>query len=107
MMPNMNMLKFSRKDFVRDLSHGKLLTPHLDKFAGYDEPWEFKYKSKEKDDAWHPSGDCMPSAVDLYAQTQSKGRRNFSTSLQRSFMVGHFWHQLLEHIICHELEFCE
>lgn len=98
---------FDRSKLNRNLNRGSILVPHLDRvFNTFDEPWEFKYEEKVGDDAWHPSGDCIPSPSVLYAKAKSTEREPISGSLRKTFMVGHFWHQLLQHVILHKLEFC-
>lgn len=98
---------FDRSKLNRNLNRGRILVPHLDKvFETFDEPWEFKYEEKKSDDAWHPSGDCIPVASALYKKASTNERESIGGSLRKTFMVGHFWHQLLQHIILHKLEFC-
>lgn len=94
------MLRFTKSSFTQNLGNSRLLAPLLEQYSDYDEPWEFKYEPKVGDDAWHPSGDCMPSCEALYYQaTAQTERAPISPSLQRTFIVGHFWHQLLQHVI--------
>ena len=102
------MLKLNKSQITRNLGRKYKLVPFLEKvFNNFDEPWEYKYEEKEKDDAWHPSGHCTPLATELWGVTQ--GEDSFgpvSGTLRKSFQVGHFWHQLLQYIILHKLEFC-
>jgi hypothetical protein len=95
----MLMQKFTKNSFVRNLAKGKLLVPFLEQYAEYDKPFEFKYKPKEDDDAWHPSGDCMPSVMDLYYKVTQPGVEVHSPGLQKAFLVGHFWHQVLQNVL--------
>lgn len=109
------MLKFDRSKLVKNLAQGRILIPYLDRvFDTFEEPWAFAYTEKEIDDAWHPSGDCTPSVTTLYDQAKlrmaagpERVRPEFSGALRKSFMVGHFWHQLLQYIILNKLEFCK
>lgn len=101
-------IKFDKSKLVKNLAQGNVLAPFLEReFDTFDEPWTFSYTEKEHDDAWHPSGDCTPKVTDLYAKTQGAEREPISSSLRKSFMVGHFWHQYIQHIVLHKLEFCE
>ena len=100
---------FNKDNVVKNLVLNHKLVTHLDKaIAQFDEQWEFKYEAKEIDDAWHPSGDCTPSLHELYHKAQHpEDPREFGPSLRKTFMVGHFWHQYLQHIIVHKLEFAQ
>jgi|ERR1039458_2124445 hypothetical protein len=98
-------MKFTKNDFVRNLAHGQLLVPYLERFDGWDKEWEYKYEPKKSDDAWHPSGDCIPSATELYAKAQGVDTFGpISPTLQRTFQVGHFWHQLIQNVLVEDLE---
>lgn len=107
------MQKLDKSKLVMNLAKKDKLIPYLDKvFAeGFDDPWPFVYEPKLPDDAWHPSGDCTPSAIDLYEKALNylagKDKSKPSGTLQKSFLVGHFWHQLLQHIVLERLKFCE
>ncbi len=102
------MLKFDKSKVVKNLAEGNVLVPYLDRvFQTFDEPWTFDYTEKQHDNAWHPSGDCVPVASALYDKAMGKERETISGSLRKSFMVGHYWHQLLQHLILHKLQFCE
>ncbi len=58
------------KAVINLVNHGKL-TPHLERAIGEGEfPWEYKFEEKEDDDAWHPSGHCIPSTAELYKIAQ-------------------------------------
>jgi hypothetical protein len=61
--------------------------------------WEYKYEPKVSDDAWHPSGDCTPSLTDLYYQASGAGEEWDRTGMQKTFQVGHFWHQYLQEVM--------
>lgn len=91
--------KFTKASFPQTLSRNQILVPHLEAFDKWDQSWEFKYEPKENDDAFHPSGDCMPSALDLWESKRKDEHRPISPSLQRTFLVGHFWHQVIQQVI--------
>lgn len=94
------VLKFTKDSFVRNLAQGRLLVQYLDRYDKYDQPFEFKYSPKTGDDAWHPSGDCLPSVQELYDNaTQPMVKNSHSPSLQKAFLVGHFWHQVLQNVL--------
>lgn len=102
------MQKLDKSKLTKSFAKKQKLAPWLDKaFTDFDEPFEFKTEPKVPDDAFHPSGDCTPSAIDLYTRiVEEKPAITPSLSLHKSFMVGHFWHQLLQHIVLNKLEFC-
>jgi hypothetical protein len=102
------MQKLDKSKLVMNLSKKYKLVPYLDKaIAAFDEEWEYKYKVKTGDDAWHPSGDCTPSVIELYESATEPSTFNTDGKLNKAFQVGHFWHQFLQHIILHKLEFCD
>src|ERR1700677_2140168 len=103
------MMKLDKSQITRNLGKKYKLVPFLEKaFNDFDEPWEYKYKEKEKDTAWHPSGHCTPTATELWAIAQDLEESDpVSGTSRKSFQVGHFWHQLLQHIVLHKLGFCE
>lgn len=102
------MIKFDKSKLVKNLAQGNILAPFLEReFSTFDEAWTFDYTEKIGDEGWHPSGDCTPSITDLYAKATGAEREPISGSLRKSFMVGHFWHQLIQYIVLHKLHFCE
>ncbi len=110
--------KSSHLNFNRNLVKRHKLVTHLDKFLATEpENFEFKYEPKKMDDAWHPSGSCMPSVTDLYAGAHEYitavndpnvtfVKKQHPVSLQKTFLVGHFWHQLLQWAVV-EMGFAE
>jgi hypothetical protein len=99
--------KFTRDSFTQNLARGQLIVPYLERFNDYDEEWTFTYVPKVPDDGWHPSGDCVPSVVDLWKKALGHAERApHKPSTNRNFQVGHFWHALLQRIICEKLKFC-
>jgi hypothetical protein len=103
------MLKLDKSQITRNLGKKYKLVPFLEKsLSDFDEPWGYQYEEKEKDTAWHPSGHCTPLATELWEITQGVDTFGpISGALRKSFQVGHFWHQLLQHIVLHKLEFCK
>jgi hypothetical protein len=94
---------------VRSLANKNKLTPFIDKALSEGEfEWEYKFDGKAKDDAWHPSGDCTPSLLDLYHKaTGDLEERQFPVSLIKTFQVGHFWHQYLQWVVAEKLRFAQ
>jgi hypothetical protein len=98
-------LKFPKSEkynFTKNLVKRHKLVTHLDRcLATEPENFHFSYEAKQKDDAWHPSGHCTPVASELYqyALSDHNKPRDISVSLQKTFLVGHFWHQLLQHAV--------
>lgn len=92
---------------VRSLGEKYKLVPHLDMaLATEDFSWEFEYKPKQADDAWHPSGDCTPTLRDLYLKATNETKEEaIGPGLRKIFMVGHFYHQYLQWVVQHRLQF--
>jgi len=90
--------KSSKFNFNKNLVKRHKFVTYLDTFlASEPQGFQFEYESKTGDTAWHPSGDCIPSITELYAKaTQPQEPRDIPVSLQKTFLVGHFWHQLLQ-----------
>lgn len=114
------MRKLDKTDLLFNLGQKYKLVPFLDKaMTTFDEPWQFSYTEKGTDDAWHPSGSCTPSVSELYkiakeyTDTHPPGLTGTSEKVvtkaqtRKAFMVGHYWHQLLQYLVLHKLEFCE
>lgn len=96
------------KNLIRNLGKQYKLVTHIDRaLAGFDEEFEFRYTTKGTDDAWHPSGDCLPLASELYWKVKDPQVSQVGTSRRKAFLLGHFWHQLLQHIVLEKLQFCE
>lgn len=118
------MQKLDKSKLVMNLGKKYKLAPFLDKaLATFDDPWEFKYEPKKGDTGWHPSGHCTPPVSVLYQDVKpewdawkaiQKGEAQYTepspekikAELRKSFMVGHYWHQLLQHL-CLTLGFCD
>lgn len=102
----MTGLKFGRDSFVRNLARGDILVPFLERYDDWDRSFDFHYEPKGHDDGWHPSGDCLLSVHDLYHKAKGSEREKISPSLQRTFLVGHFWHQVVQDALV-AMEFAE
>jgi hypothetical protein len=98
-------LKFPKTDhldFTRNMVKRHRLVPHLERFFTTEvTDFKFEMEPKEKDDAWHPSGHCTPAPSTLfdYAMVDHKQEREWGASMLKTFAVGHFWHQLLQHAV--------
>lgn len=98
---------------------------HLDREIAKGEfLWQYDYKPKLEDNAWHPSGHCTPSVSELYHYAKDAkivqppptdgsapiGKnlnfRPMEPNLAKIFQVGHFWHQYLQQI-CVRAGFCD
>ena len=118
--------KLKKSSLVRAFVKTKL-GYHLDQAIGKgDFTWEYQYKPKQEDNAWHPSGHCTPSTLELYhyaadtleaasqdeqpvdgsAPIQKNRKEGFTPALYKTFQVGHFWHAYLQKL-CLDLGFCE
>jgi len=90
--------KSEKYNFTRNLVKRYKLVDHLDRYFGDEvEEFQFIYEPKKKDDAWHPSGHCTPPPSVLYdIATGNVEHKEWGSKMLRTFMVGHFWHQLLQ-----------
>lgn len=98
--------------FIKDLAKKEILVPHINNYlARADFPKTFDIAiptHKEPDDAFHPSGDCTPCECELYAKfTGTATKQELNATSHKNFFVGHFWHGLLQDILCDRLGFCE
>jgi hypothetical protein len=102
------MLEFKKKDFAkvdtskftRPLGKNRIIVPQLDKaFKAFDGEFHFTYEPKRGDTAWHPSGDCIPGAFDLWQKATGRAEHGDMTGLNKTFMVGHYWHQIIQHLL--------
>ncbi len=105
-------LKLPSSAFTKNLVQRTKLIQHYEPvWARWDGPLTFTYESKEKDDAFHPSGDCTPSSEALYlkvvATMAGEDPDPISPSLRKAFLVGHFWHQVYQHLTLEKLDFCD
>lgn len=88
-----------RSKFLTNLVNRDKLTPHLDRAAQEEFEWSYKYEGKEKDDAWHPSGSCVPPISELYHMATTVEEERKLKSMQKVFQLGHFWHQYMQQLI--------
>lgn len=105
-------IKLKKTDFVRNLVKNHKLVGAIDKVIGDDEfEWKAEFGPKQGDDGWHPSGHCIPSANALFSIAQAaiagEEGKPHSTSLKKSFAVGHFWHAYLQWIIVKKLGYAD
>ena len=87
-----------------------ILAGKLDEaFKRFNEPFSFVYEPKQSDFGWHPSGDCLPpvsklwqnARAALYPEESTVVRKDMS-HLTKTFMVGHYWHQIIQYLIVKE-----
>lgn len=95
---------FNRSNALTNLVNKDKLTPHLIKGTMEDFSWTYSYEPKGNDDAWHPSGDCVPSALELYHKATATEAEKAKAEekwlgMNRTFQVGHFWHQYYQQIV--------
>lgn len=99
-------------NFIKDLAKKEILVPHINNYlARADFPTAFDIEirtSKEPDDAFHPSSDCHPCECELYAKFSGLAeKQELTATSHKNFFVGHFWHGLLQDVLCNRLEFCQ
>lgn len=103
-------IKLKKTQFVTNLIKNHKLAGHIDKAIGDGEfSWTADFSPKVGDDAWHPSGDCVPNANALYhgALKLQEERQRPSAGLLKAFTVGHFWHAYIQHIVVERLGFSD
>jgi hypothetical protein len=92
----MPQFKFKGK-FAKNLAAQHILVPHLDQYFSTEvSDFVFRLEPKEKDFAWHPSGDCTPPVTELYHMALDRQAGVGTSKVSKAFPVGHFWHQLLQ-----------
>lgn len=98
-------------NFIRDLAKKEILVPHINNYlarADFPSKFDISIKTKkEPDDAFHPSSDCYPCDCELYKKFVGEEDKGLNATSYKNFFVGHFWHEILQDIICKRLEFCE
>jgi hypothetical protein len=88
--------KFKTK-FGKNLTKRYRLVPHLDEYFRKEVTGlNFTLTEKEPDDAWHPSGDCVPAATALYDSAIDRIEGRVEKTFMKAFPVGHFWHALCQ-----------
>ncbi len=105
-------IKLPASAFTKDLVKRTKLVQHYERaWTGWDGPLTFTYESKETDDAFHPSGDCTPTSEALYLKILAKQAGEdpdpIGTTLRKTFLVGHFWHQVYQDLTVKELGFAK
>jgi len=98
--------------FVKDLAKKEILVPHINNYlarAQFPDSFDTEIRpGKEPDDAFHPSSDCYPCECELYKKFSGQvEKETFTATSHKNFFVGHFWHGLLQDILCNQLGFCE
>lgn len=94
--------KSEKYNFNKNLVKRHKLATHLDLYLATEvEDFSFTYEPKEEDHGFHPSGHCTPPPTALFemARDDIAGnlvKKEWGTSMLKTFLVGHFWHQLLQ-----------
>jgi hypothetical protein len=97
--------------FLKEMAKKELLVPHLDGWFNrgeFPDTIDFAIRlNKEPDDAFHPSSDSSLCAQQLFAKRMGHTYgRPFTGSSFKAFMVGHYWHEVIQYILV-ELGFSE
>jgi hypothetical protein len=103
-------MKFAKGDTKFVKAFGKTqFVPFLEKaINGWDGEWSYDYSPKKEDDGWHPSSHCTPTIHELWQVATGVAVDPFANSgMNKTFQVGHFWHQYLQHITLNVMEFCD
>jgi hypothetical protein len=99
-------VKLDKTNLTRDLANNSKLVHLIDRVIASKEieiqiP---KITTKVKDDAFHPSSDCIPSAIQLFEQKSGLAEKApFPPSTKKSFFIGHAVHAYLQYIVVNEL----
>lgn len=91
-------------NFARTLAKRNKLVPHLDAWfdrAEFPDQIPFVVEpNKEHDDAFHPSSDAMECLRTLYFTHRGEiPRWEPDGTLRKIFMVGHYYHAMIQHIL--------
>jgi hypothetical protein len=101
-------IKLKKDSFTRGLVKRFKLAPHIDRAIAQGEvEWSATFGVKQGDDAFHPSGDCVPSPRALYDKITSLESEPISGSLYKTFQVGHWWHAYIQHVVVDRLGFSD
>lgn len=102
-------IKLDQSKLLKNLVVRNKFVTHVDKALGKEEfTWGAKFHPKEGDDAFHPSGDCTPSVHALWKKATGRTQSSeISSSLRKTFAVGHFWHAYLQFITVEILEMAD
>lgn len=93
------------KKLLKKLSTGNIITPHIDIYQNkgeFPEKWVIEienYRRSEPDQAFHPSGDCLASEMELYKRLSGLEIKRTTAGLRRVFDCGHFWHAYYQNIL--------
>ncbi|WP_028058403.1 hypothetical protein [Candidatus Solirubrobacter pratensis] len=91
-----------QRDWVKNIARQFKVVPHIERAIDTlgEFEWSAEFGAKAGDDAWHPSGDCTPSLLDLYLKATGEGEhRPIGVPLRKTFQVGHFWHAYLQEVM--------
>ena len=87
----------------------ELLVPHLNNwFANGEFPDEIPFSvhpNKEEDDAFHPSSALACARVLLAARAGELPHQDHDANAQKTFMIGHMYHGLIQWIVVNGLKF--
>lgn len=102
------MVKFSSK-FAKQMGRKEILVPHLNNwFANGKFPDTIPFEvhpNKEKDDAFHPSSALACPQVLLAIRHDLMPHEKHDANSQKTFMIGHMYHGLVQWIIVNGLGF--
>ena len=98
-------------NFIKDLAKKEIVVPHINNYlsrADFPKQFDISIRTqKEPDDAFHPSSDCEPCECELYKKIRGETERELTSTSHKNFFVGHFWHEILQNILCDQLGFCD
>lgn len=100
-------VKIDKTRFTREFANKSKLVHFIDRAIERtpEFEWEAKFSPKKPDKGFHPSSDCLPSALNLYQSIAYPEARVIGCDLKKTFTVGHFWHQYLQYVLVELLEF--
>jgi hypothetical protein len=89
---------------MKKLGNGELLTPYIEIYQNkgeFPDKWVIEIDNFKRgtDQAFHPSGDCLASEMELYKRLTEGETKRTSASLRRVFDCGHFWHGYYQNIL--------
>lgn len=86
------------------INDGAILTPHIESYQSHGKfppVWNIEIVNyKEKDQFFHPSGDCFTPPQQLWREKMGLASKPpISSALRRTFDCGHMWHGYLQSML--------
>ncbi len=103
--PTLPKPKYNKANSLKGYQKTILVNQLDEAFKRLNGKFSFVYEPKKPDYGWHPSGDCLPSVSALWHQAYGTLHPDYALAtkdlshLNKIFMVGHYWHQIIQFLI--------